>query len=159
MFRGLCQNSHVPSVCYICNCAQSATKNHLFLRRPFVSVISFYIHEYDLPERLNLVVAMICLRGWPLLVGSYVINTRVISCPAQRCPESADRLYITPSHLWFISIITWIHFLPLSPPGWRGIVVTVRAGGRPGGRLPNLRNPYLCNRLMDFPHSKFCGIV
>ena len=25
------------------------------------------------------------------------------------------------------------HFLPLSPPGWRGIVVTVRAGGRAGG--------------------------
>ena len=34
-----------------------------------------------------------------------------------------------------------------------------RAAGRPGGRLPNLRNPYLCNRLMDFLHSKFCGIV
>ena len=32
-------------------------------------------------------------------------------------------------------------------------------GGRAGGRLPNLRNPYLCNRLMDFLHSKFCGIV
>ena len=32
-------------------------------------------------------------------------------------------------------------------------------GGRPGGRLPNLRNPYLCNLLMDFLHSKFCGIV
>ena len=46
-----------------------------------------------------------------------------------------------------------------APPGWRGIVVTVRAGGQPGGRLPNLRNPYLCNRLMDFLHSKFCGIV
>ena len=25
------------------------------------------------------------------------------------------------------------HFLPLSPPGWRGIVVTVRAGGLAGG--------------------------
>ena len=58
-------------------------------------------------------------------------------------------------------------FLPLSPPGWRGIVVTVRAGGlvggraggRLGGRLPDLRNPYLCNRLMDFLHLKFCGIV
>ena len=25
-------------------------------------------------------------------------------------------------------------FLPLSPPGWRGIVVTVRAGGWAGGR-------------------------
>ena len=46
-------------------------------------------------------------------------------------------------------------FLPLSPPGWRGIVVTVRAGGR----LPDLRNPYLCNRLTDFLCSKFCGIV
>ena len=32
-------------------------------------------------------------------------------------------------------------------------------GGRPGGRLPNLRNPYLCNRLTDFLHSKFYGIV
>ena len=50
-------------------------------------------------------------------------------------------------------------FLPLSPSGWRGIVVTVRAGGRPGGRLPNLRNPYLCNGLTDFLHSKFYGIV
>ena len=49
--------------------------------------------------------------------------------------------------------------LPLSPLGWRGIVVTVRAAGRAGGRLPNLRNPYLCNRLMDFLHSKFCRIV
>ena len=25
-----------------------------------------------------------------------------------------------------------------------------RAGGRAGGWLPDLRNPYLCNRLMDF---------
>ena len=32
-------------------------------------------------------------------------------------------------------------------------------GGRSGRRLPNLRNPYLCNCLMDFLHSKFCGIV
>ena len=56
-----------------------------------------------------------------------------------------------------------IVFLPLSPPGWRGIVVTVRAagraGGRSGGRLPDLRNPYLCNRWMDFLRSKFYGIV
>ena len=34
-----------------------------------------------------------------------------------------------------------------------------RVGGRPGGRLPNLLNPYLCNRLTDFLHSKFYGIV
>ena len=32
-------------------------------------------------------------------------------------------------------------------------------GGRPDGRLPDLRNLYLCNRLMDYLHSKFCGIV
>ena len=32
-------------------------------------------------------------------------------------------------------------------------------GGRAGGRLPDLRNPYLCNRLMDFLRSKFYGIV
>ena len=29
---------------------------------------------------------------------------------------------------WYMS------FLPLSPPGWRGIVVRVRAGGQAGGR-------------------------
>ena len=34
-----------------------------------------------------------------------------------------------------------------------------RTGGQAGGRLPDLRNPYLCNRLMDFLHSKFYGIV
>ena len=34
-----------------------------------------------------------------------------------------------------------------------------RVGGRSGGRLPNLRTPYLCKRLKDFLNSKFCGIV
>ena len=34
-----------------------------------------------------------------------------------------------------------------------------RTGGRAGGRLPDLQNPYLCNRLMDFLRSKFYGIV
>ena len=34
-----------------------------------------------------------------------------------------------------------------------------RSGGRSGGPLPDLRNPYLCNRLMDFLRSKFYGIV
>ena len=29
----------------------------------------------------------------------------------------------------------------------------------PDGRLPDLQNPYLCNLLTDFLHSKFCGIV
>ena len=30
---------------------------------------------------------------------------------------------------------------------------------RAGRRLPDLRDPYLCNRLMDFLDSKFCGIA
>ena len=34
-----------------------------------------------------------------------------------------------------------------------------RAGGRLGGRLPNLRNPSLGNRLKDFLNSKLCWIV
>ena len=34
-----------------------------------------------------------------------------------------------------------------------------RADWRSGGRLPDLRNPYLCNRLKDFLRSKFYGIV
>ena len=33
------------------------------------------------------------------------------------------------------------------------------SGGWVGGQLPDLRNPYLCNCLMDFLCSKFCGIV
>ena len=65
---------------------------------------------------------------------------------------------------WFyVDLLDTNAFLPLSPSGWRGIVVTVWAVGRSvggsGGRLPDLRNPYLCNRLMDFLRSKFYGIV
>ena len=41
------------------------------------------------------------------------------------------------------------YFLPLSRHG---------PGGRLGGRLPNLRKPYLGNRLTDFLNSKFYGI-
>ena len=69
------------------------------------------------------------------------------------------------SHIsWFMQahgvIYKWfLQFLPPSPPGWRGIVVTVRVGGQPGGLLPDLRNPYLCNRLTYFLRSKFCGII
>ena len=58
-------------------------------------------------------------------------------------------------------------FLPPSPLARRGIVVMVWRGSRmdgwvvrqPGMGLPDLRNPYLCNHLMDFLQSKFCGIV
>ena len=49
-----------------------------------------------------------------------------------------------------------VHFYP-SALRARGVLSS--RSGRAGGRLPNLRNPYLCNRLMDFLHSKFCGIV
>ena len=45
------------------------------------------------------------------------------------------------------------------PGGRAGGLAGGRAGGRSGGRLPDLRNPYLCNRLMDFLRSKFYGIV
>ena len=51
------------------------------------------------------------------------------------------------------------HFLPLSPPGCKGIVITVRVGGWEGRRLPNLRNTYMSNCLTDFLYSKFCGII
>ena len=34
-----------------------------------------------------------------------------------------------------------------------------RADWRLGGRLPDLWNPYLCNRMKDFLRSKFYGIV
>ena len=41
-------------------------------------------------------------------------------------------------HIWHSSSfhlkLFHVRFLPLSPPGWRGIVVTVRAAGRVGGR-------------------------
>ena len=43
--------------------------------------------------------------------------------------------------------------------GRAGGLAVGRAVGRSGGRLPDLRNPYLCNRLMDFLRSKFYGIV
>ena len=49
-------------------------------------------------------------------------------------------------------------FLPLRPPGWRSIFVTVRAE-RAAGLAADLRNPYLCNHLTDLLCWKFCGIV
>ena len=45
------------------------------------------------------------------------------------------------------------------PGGRAGGRTGGRAGGRAGGRLPDLWNPYLCNRWMDFLRSKFYGIV
>ena len=79
-------------------------------------------------------------------------------------PYAVCKCSIFPTKIMQIScafFFVWLfnQFLPLSPPGWRGIVVTVRASGRLGGRLPNLRNPYLGNCLTDFLNSKFCGIV
>ena len=41
--------------------------------------------------------------------------------------------------------INWLTFLPLSPLGWRGIVVMVQ-----GGRAIRRVNPYLCNRWRIF---------
>ena len=45
------------------------------------------------------------------------------------------------------------------PSALRAGGVLSSRSGRVGGRLPNLWNPYLCNRLMDFLRSKFCEIV
>ena len=58
-------------------------------------------------------------------------------------------------------LMTSFHFLGvlLSRSGRAGGRADWRAGGRSGGRLPDLRNPYLCNRLMDFLRSKCYGIV
>ena len=104
IFRGLCLNSHARNVCSTV-ILLNWLKNRLFLRRPYVIVISFYTHEYKQLERLCLAVAMPCLRDWSWLGGSYVSDTQVICCPGHGCPESADRLPIIPSHLWLIPII------------------------------------------------------
>ena len=48
---------------------------------------------------------------------------------------------------------------PFYPSALRAGGVLSSRSGRAGGRLPHLRNPYLCNRLMDFLRSKFYGIV
>ena len=48
-------------------------------------------------------------------------------------------------------------FLPLSPLGWRGIVVMVRTGGWLAAT--HVEPIYICNCLTDFLHSKWCGIV
>ena len=37
----------------------------------------------------------------------------------------------------------------------KSIVLSSRSGGRAGGWLPDLQNPYLCNRLTDFPIQSF----
>ena len=47
---------------------------------------------------------------------------------------------------------------PFYPSALRAGGVLSSQSGRAGGRLPDLQNPYLCNRLTDFLHSKFCGL-
>ena len=64
-------------------------------------------------------------------------------------------IYISFPPNWY----TVCAFLPLSPPGWRGIVVTVRAGGRAGGCQTCGTHISVTAGLTDFLHSKFCGIV
>ena len=64
------------------------------------------------------------------------------------------------SSISFLSGVWWVyqkfHFYPSAIRA--GGVLSSRFGWS-GGRLPNLRNLYLCNHLMDFLHSNFCGIV
>ena len=45
------------------------------------------------------------------------------------------------------------------PSGLEGYYYHGPGGRASGGRLPDLGNPYLCNRLTDFLHSKFAVIV
>ena len=49
-------------------------------------------------------------------------------------------------------------FITFFPSALRAGGVLSSRSGR-ADRLPNLRNPYLGNRLTDFLNSKFCGIV
>ena len=49
--------------------------------------------------------------------------------------------------------------IPFYPSALRAGGVLSSRSGQAGGRLLDLRNPYLCNRLTDFLRSKFYGIV
>ena len=67
-----------------------------------------------------------------VIIYTYVFTTE--TCTIINYSQAAKH-----SHSPKITIYSKSHqhnsfsFLPLSPPGWRGIVVTVRAGGRAGG--------------------------
>ena len=69
--------------------------------------------------------------------------------------DSRNVMLLLTSNVWYDSLI-WNYggFFTPQPSSRSG-----RTGGRLGGRLPNLRNPYLCNLLMDFLRLKFFGIV
>ena len=110
-------------------------------------------------------VGVISGHRWILLIMGHICKALVLGKQSRCRGLETPQLYMNTCVIYKMTIhyIVLHSFLPLSPPGWRGIVVTVRAGGlavgRSGGRLPDLRNPYLCNRLMDFLRSKFYGIV
>ena len=89
--------------------------------------------------------------------------------PEEEPPSVHKRENLEGTGMWFtdkwITLTFWrwhfqIHFYP-SALRAGGVLLSRsgRAGGWPGGRLPNLRNPYLGNCWMDFHRSKFCGIV
>ena len=55
------------------------------------------------------------------------VDWRFHRCTDIKCPSCLSKMRTPFGPFW--------PFLPLSPPGWRGIVVMVRAGGRTGGRV------------------------
>ena len=61
--------------------------------------------------------------------------------------------------LFIQDYLLYMTALAFYPSALRAGGVLSSRSGRMGGRLPNLRNPYLCNRLTDFLHSKLYGIV
>ena len=70
-----------------------------------------------------------CLGGCHFMYGRVC---QLLSSPCKCYIQSVKTLTFH-SELWE-EISKLAVLLPLSPPGWRGIVVTVRAGGRAGGR-------------------------
>ena len=82
--------------------------------------------------------------------------------PMSSVPQKADKLNLSLQGYCkrgaILALLIW-NYVSFYPSALRAGGVLSSRSGRPGGRLPNLRNPYLCNRLMDFLHSKFCRIV
>ena len=98
--------------------------------------------------------AVLKIFQWHLKVTKLIV---VSGCHSSPKLSEVSGEHFASIQLWFSRVLcsaTWLAFLPLSPPGWRGIVI-IRSWS---GRLLDLRDPYLCNRLTDFLRSKFCEL-
>ena len=119
---------------------------------------------------------MTFLWPWPKAMAVVLMNKHLLVCTIKWEPL-IQSLRDLNSCIHLVMLITWINFgrillgtffLVIFFQNFKCVFYpsALRAGGvsssrfrRAGGRVPNLRNPYLCNRLADFLHSKFCGIV